>query len=106
MFKEFESGGASGSDGCGDDEESGDDEDDDDERQMLELKTVMVPTSSLDYRWDLSLTSISPSEPLSSQRHVAGETFPQRHVAGENPEMSLGKTPIVVVGEIVFNCPG
>ncbi|GJT02829.1 F-box domain containing protein [Tanacetum coccineum] len=32
MFKEFESGGASGSGGCGDDEESGDDEDDDGER--------------------------------------------------------------------------
>ncbi|GJZ80127.1 F-box domain containing protein, partial [Tanacetum coccineum] len=32
MFKEFESGGASGSDRCGDDEESGDDEDDDGER--------------------------------------------------------------------------
>ncbi|GKF67671.1 hypothetical protein Tco_0197350, partial [Tanacetum coccineum] len=31
MFKEFESGGASGSGGCGDDEESGDDEDDDGE---------------------------------------------------------------------------
>ncbi|GKG21854.1 hypothetical protein Tco_0384449, partial [Tanacetum coccineum] len=31
------------------------------------------------------------------QRHVAGDRFPQRHVAGENPEMSLGKTPIVVV---------
>ncbi|GJX99372.1 F-box domain containing protein [Tanacetum coccineum] len=29
MFKEFESGGASGSGGCGDDEESGDDEDGD-----------------------------------------------------------------------------
>ncbi|GKF45918.1 hypothetical protein Tco_0135720, partial [Tanacetum coccineum] len=33
------------------------------------------------------------------QRHVAGEIFPQRHVAGENPEMSLGKTPIVVVSD-------
>ncbi|GKB44112.1 hypothetical protein Tco_0889054 [Tanacetum coccineum] len=32
MFKEFESGAASGSGGCGDDEESGDDEDDDGER--------------------------------------------------------------------------
>ncbi|GJS23301.1 hypothetical protein Tco_0451933, partial [Tanacetum coccineum] len=31
MFKEFESGGASGSGECGDDEESGDDEDDDGE---------------------------------------------------------------------------
>ncbi|GKB70207.1 putative reverse transcriptase domain, ribonuclease H-like domain, aspartic peptidase domain protein, partial [Tanacetum coccineum] len=31
MFKEFESGGASGSGGCGDDEESGDDEDGEDE---------------------------------------------------------------------------
>ncbi|GJY39987.1 hypothetical protein Tco_0426351 [Tanacetum coccineum] len=31
MFKEFESGGASGSGGRGDDEESGDDEDDDGE---------------------------------------------------------------------------
>ncbi|GKD98413.1 hypothetical protein Tco_1382310, partial [Tanacetum coccineum] len=31
------------------------------------------------------------------QRHVAGDRFPQRHIAGENPEMSLGKTPIVVV---------
>ncbi|GKE28844.1 hypothetical protein Tco_1444228, partial [Tanacetum coccineum] len=30
--REFESGGASGSGGCGDDEESGDDEDDDGER--------------------------------------------------------------------------
>ncbi|GJU79984.1 hypothetical protein Tco_1282349 [Tanacetum coccineum] len=29
MFKEFDSGGASGSGGCGDDEESGDDEDGD-----------------------------------------------------------------------------
>ncbi|GKE68585.1 hypothetical protein Tco_1526657, partial [Tanacetum coccineum] len=29
MFKEFESGGTSGSGGCGDDEESGDDEDGD-----------------------------------------------------------------------------
>ncbi|GJV93004.1 hypothetical protein Tco_1540817, partial [Tanacetum coccineum] len=29
MFKEFESGGASGSGGCGDDEEGGDDEDGD-----------------------------------------------------------------------------
>ncbi|GKB66271.1 hAT dimerization domain, ribonuclease H-like domain protein, partial [Tanacetum coccineum] len=35
------------------------------------------------------------------QRHVAGETFPQRHVAGENPEMSLGKTPIVVVLKLI-----
>ncbi|GKB15300.1 F-box domain containing protein, partial [Tanacetum coccineum] len=34
MFKEFESGGASGSGGCGDDEESGDDEDDDGERGL------------------------------------------------------------------------
>ncbi|GJV42612.1 hypothetical protein Tco_1421052 [Tanacetum coccineum] len=31
IFKEFESGGASGSGGCGDDEESGDDEDGEDE---------------------------------------------------------------------------
>ncbi|GJU33941.1 F-box domain containing protein [Tanacetum coccineum] len=31
MFKEFESGGASGSGGCGDDEESGDDEEGEDE---------------------------------------------------------------------------
>ena len=31
MFKEFESGGASGSGGCGDDEENGDDEDGEDE---------------------------------------------------------------------------
>ncbi|GJU50158.1 hypothetical protein Tco_1219713 [Tanacetum coccineum] len=41
MFKEFESGGASGSGGCGDDEESGDDEDgededDDDERLVVD----------------------------------------------------------------------
>ncbi|GJT65160.1 hypothetical protein Tco_1016640 [Tanacetum coccineum] len=34
MFKEFESGGASGSGGCGDDEEGGDDEDDDGEENM------------------------------------------------------------------------
>ncbi|GKD68526.1 hypothetical protein Tco_1322616, partial [Tanacetum coccineum] len=31
------------------------------------------------------------------QRHFFGDRFPQRHVAGENPEMLLGKTPIVVV---------
>ncbi|GKG66056.1 hypothetical protein Tco_0692693, partial [Tanacetum coccineum] len=31
------------------------------------------------------------------QRHFDGDSFPQRHVSGESPEMSLGKTPIVVV---------
>ncbi|GKC37432.1 hypothetical protein Tco_1049816 [Tanacetum coccineum] len=31
------------------------------------------------------------------QRHFDGDNFPQRHVVGESPEMSLGKTPIVVV---------
>ncbi|GKB05315.1 hypothetical protein Tco_0833510 [Tanacetum coccineum] len=35
IFKEFESGGASGSGGCSDDEESGDDEDDDGERGKI-----------------------------------------------------------------------
>ncbi|GKB40300.1 RNA-directed DNA polymerase, eukaryota, partial [Tanacetum coccineum] len=44
--------------------------------------------------------------PTSSLGIIAGDcipdeyspaTIPQRHVAGENPEMSLGKTPIVVV---------
>ncbi|GKA61983.1 hypothetical protein Tco_0761502 [Tanacetum coccineum] len=41
MFKEFESGGASGSGGCGDDEESGDDEegeDEDGDGERLHLK--------------------------------------------------------------------
>ncbi|GKA72363.1 hypothetical protein Tco_0778579, partial [Tanacetum coccineum] len=45
MFKEFESGGASGSDGCGDDEESdddeeGEDEDGDDERDRFPQRHV------------------------------------------------------------------
>ncbi|GKG62072.1 hypothetical protein Tco_0631976, partial [Tanacetum coccineum] len=31
------------------------------------------------------------------QRHFDGDSFPQRHVAGESSDMSLGKTPIVVV---------
>ncbi|GKD54106.1 F-box domain containing protein [Tanacetum coccineum] len=57
MFREFESGGASGSGGCGDDEESGDDEDDDGE-------------------------SCGESIQMYPQRHVAGERFPQRHVVG------------------------
>ncbi|GJU31948.1 hypothetical protein Tco_1175537 [Tanacetum coccineum] len=72
MFKEFESGGASGIDGCGDDEESGDDEDDNGERDIVSLTRI-------------------------PQRHFDGDRFPQRHVAGESPEMLLGKTPIVVV---------
>ncbi|GKF64195.1 hypothetical protein Tco_0187643, partial [Tanacetum coccineum] len=31
------------------------------------------------------------------QRHVAGESYPQRHVARESPDMSPGKSAIVVV---------
>ncbi|GJS19987.1 hypothetical protein Tco_0448619 [Tanacetum coccineum] len=112
MFKEFESGGASGSGGCGDDEESGDDEDDDGEScespatcrwgkichrgtNCLTEKRV-GPTSSLGIiAGDCIPDEDSPA--TIPQRHVAGDRFPQRHVAGENPEMSLGKTPIVVV---------
>ncbi|GKB23848.1 cyclin-dependent kinase F-4-like protein isoform X1 [Tanacetum coccineum] len=37
MFKDFESGAASWSGGCGDDEESGDDEDDDGERVIADF---------------------------------------------------------------------
>ncbi|GJR91604.1 hypothetical protein Tco_0215615, partial [Tanacetum coccineum] len=42
MFKEFESGGASGSGGCGDDEESGDDEDGEDEDDDGERFLLML----------------------------------------------------------------
>ncbi|GKC67001.1 F-box domain containing protein, partial [Tanacetum coccineum] len=107
MFKEFESGGASGSGGCGDDEESGDDEDDDGEScgesiQVCHRGTNCLtekrvgPTSSLGIiAGDCIPDEYSPA--TIPQRHVAGDRFPQRHVAGENPEMLLGKTPIVVV---------
>ncbi|GJY73554.1 hypothetical protein Tco_0477985 [Tanacetum coccineum] len=46
-------------------------------------------------RWGFSLGIVTLTR--IPQRHVAGDRFPQRHVAGENPEMLLGKTPIVVV---------
>ncbi|GKG56891.1 hypothetical protein Tco_0582242, partial [Tanacetum coccineum] len=36
------------------------------------------------------------------QRHVAGNKVPQRHVVVETPEMSLGKTSIVVVGQPIL----
>ncbi|GJZ39980.1 F-box domain containing protein [Tanacetum coccineum] len=75
MFKEFESGGASGSGGCGDDEEGGDDEDGD-----------MGPTSSL---------GIIAGERIPHEASPA--SIPQRHVAGESPDMSPGKQAIVVV---------
>ncbi|GKC29880.1 F-box domain containing protein, partial [Tanacetum coccineum] len=74
MFKEFESGGASGSGGCGDDEESGDDEDGDGERIPYEASPANIP-----------------------QRLVAGENFPQRLVAREMLKCSPGKKAIVVV---------
>ncbi|GJY10466.1 hypothetical protein Tco_0378651 [Tanacetum coccineum] len=48
------------------------------------------PTSSLGI---VSLTRIP-------QRHFDGDRFPERHVAGESPEMLLGKTPIVVSGNM------
>ncbi|GJZ77729.1 hypothetical protein Tco_0642401 [Tanacetum coccineum] len=114
MFKEFESGGASGSGRCGDDEESGDDEDDDGESlpkdspatcrwgkvchrgtNCLTEKRV-GPTSSLGII-DGDCIPDEDSPVTIPQRHFDGDSFPQRHVAGESPEMLLGKTPIVVV---------
>ncbi|GKB78179.1 F-box domain containing protein [Tanacetum coccineum] len=67
----FESGGASGSGGCGDDEESVDDQEDEDEDGD---GNTSVP-----------------------QRLVAGERYPQRQVDGESPEFSPGKRANVVV---------
>ncbi|GKB31894.1 hypothetical protein Tco_0871295 [Tanacetum coccineum] len=90
MFKEFESGGASGSGRCGDDEESDDDEDDDGERLSLGI-----------IAGDCIPDEDSPA--TIPQRHFAGDRFPQRHVAGENPKMLLGKTPIVVNYTLVVN---
>ncbi|GKC00506.1 hypothetical protein Tco_0986642, partial [Tanacetum coccineum] len=64
MFKEFESGGASGSGRCSDDEESGDDEDDDGE-SCGESIHVLVQKDSPEtcrlrgkcaHRWTYSLT--------------------------------------------------
>ncbi|GJW52435.1 hypothetical protein Tco_0093786 [Tanacetum coccineum] len=79
MFREFESGGASGSGGRDDDEEGGNDEDGEDEDDDGER----IPDEA------------SPAE--IPQRHVAGENFPQRHVAWERVRMSPGKTSNVVV---------
>ncbi|GJV57135.1 hypothetical protein Tco_1458140 [Tanacetum coccineum] len=90
-----------GSGGCGDDEESGDDEDDDGESTRL-LTRIAPLCRSIRLLEDLAVLSFGFYSPVTiPQRHVAGDRFgdrfPQRHVAGENPEMSLGKTPIVVV---------
>ncbi|GJS79940.1 hypothetical protein Tco_0729821 [Tanacetum coccineum] len=94
MFKEFKSGGASGSGGCGDDEESGDDEEGEDEDGDGE--SCVGPTSSLGIiAGDCIPDEVSPA--TIPQRHVAGDRFPQRHVAGERPDISLGKDPIVLL---------
>ncbi|PWA47008.1 hypothetical protein CTI12_AA502630 [Artemisia annua] len=111
MFKEFESGGASGSGGCGDDEESGDaedgeDEDVDDERLIRILDDLALlsfgfvgPTSSPGIiAGDTIPVEASPAN--IPQRQDTGETNPQRHVAWERPELSMGKgVNVVVVSE-------
>ncbi|GJY39800.1 hypothetical protein Tco_0426164 [Tanacetum coccineum] len=47
MFSKFESGGASGSDGCGDDEESADDQEDEDEDGDGDRPTLSLGNVSL-----------------------------------------------------------
>ncbi|GKF97369.1 hypothetical protein Tco_0293190, partial [Tanacetum coccineum] len=57
-------------------------------------------------RWGILVRDTIPSEDVGPTRFAVKQfvprwqTFPQRHVAGESPEMSLGKTPIVVVSGI------
>ncbi|GKA86090.1 F-box domain containing protein [Tanacetum coccineum] len=53
MFKEFESGGASGSGGCGDDEEGGDDEDGEDEDDDGESCDESIQVQEV--RWNKNL---------------------------------------------------
>ncbi|GJS77398.1 F-box domain containing protein [Tanacetum coccineum] len=113
MFKRFWSGGARGVVGVVYDEDEWrmiEDDDGEEGRSPATCRWGKVchrgtncltekrvgPTSSLGIiAGDCIPDEYSPA--TIPQRHVAGETFPQRHVAGENPEMSLGKTPIVVV---------
>ncbi|GKD11813.1 F-box domain containing protein, partial [Tanacetum coccineum] len=71
MFKEFESGGASGSGGFPSD------------------KSLRIIVGDCIHDEDSPATI--------PQRHFDGDRFSQRHVAWESPEMLLGKTPIVVV---------
>ncbi|GJS24479.1 F-box domain containing protein, partial [Tanacetum coccineum] len=91
MFKEFESGGASRIDGCFDTA-----------TKVCHRGTNCFtekrvgPTSSL----RIIAVDCIPDEDSPAtipERHFDGDSFPHRHVAGESPEMSLGKTPIVVV---------
>nr|GEY75104.1 hypothetical protein [Tanacetum cinerariifolium] len=93
MFSQFESGGASGSDGCGDEEEGADHQDDEDEDGDGDgdaLLCYIGIVAGEEIPCERSPTNIP-------QRQVAGETYPQRQVAGESRKLSLGMRLNVVV---------
>ncbi|GKB28155.1 hypothetical protein Tco_0867556 [Tanacetum coccineum] len=107
MFKEFESGGASGSGRCSDDEESGDDEDDDGE-SLSKDSPATCRRRKVCHRGTSSLTEKRVG-PTSSLGIIAGEripyeaspaNIPQRLVAGERLKCSPGKKAIEK--EVVF----
>nr|GEY75749.1 oligopeptide transporter 4-like [Tanacetum cinerariifolium] len=100
MFSQFESGGASGSGGCGDDEEGFGTglrsfPDDMSSGNMCHRGTNFLTGK---YVGPTVLLGIVAGEGIPCERspaniprrQVTGETYPQRHVAGESPELSLG----------------
>nr|GEV52514.1 F-box domain, leucine-rich repeat domain, L domain-like protein [Tanacetum cinerariifolium] len=80
MFSQFESGGASGSGGCGDEEEG------------PTFSSRIVAGEGIPYE----------RSPMTfPRRQVVEERNPQRQVAGESPKLSLGKALNVVVSQLV-----
>ncbi|GJV32288.1 hypothetical protein Tco_1392688 [Tanacetum coccineum] len=89
---DFESGGASGSGGCGDEVESAEAREDEDEDGDGDVG----PTVSLGIVAGEGIpVELSPTN--IPQRQVTRETYPQRHVARESTEFSPGKVYNVVV---------
>nr|GEX64557.1 F-box domain, leucine-rich repeat domain, L domain-like protein [Tanacetum cinerariifolium] len=126
MFSQFESGGASGSGGCGDDEEGVDDQDDEDEDgdgfgTGLRIFLGDMSSGNMCHRGTNFLTGkyVGPIVSLGivaregipyerspvniPRRQVAEEMYPQRQVVGESLELSLGNGLNVVVTILSLN---
>nr|GEX31110.1 F-box domain, leucine-rich repeat domain, L domain-like protein [Tanacetum cinerariifolium] len=94
IFSQFESGGASGSGGCGDDKESADDQDDEHEDGDGDISLGIVAGEGI---------PVEHSPANIPQRQVARKRFSQQLVAGKSHEMSLGNVVNVVVNPANLN---